>query len=159
MTMGHWYANIGYYCEDENKKAYANNGKPDTSRLCRLNIETGETKVILDAGGGSIRDPQIHYDAAKIIFAWRKPGVDQYHLFEINIDGTGLKQLTSGKYDEYEPTYMPDNSIVFVSTRCQCWVSCWMTQVGVLYKCDANGKNIRRPVLQYRTRQQSGSTA
>ena len=30
---GHWYANIGYYCDDENKKAYAGNGKPDESML------------------------------------------------------------------------------------------------------------------------------
>lgn len=141
---GHWYANIAYYCEDENKKAYANNGKPDTSRLCRLNISTGEIKVLLDAGGGSIRDPQVHYDAGRIIFAWRKPGVEQYHLYEINVDGSGLKQLTSGNYDDYEPTYLPDGSIIFVSTRCQCWVSCWMTQVGVLYRCDGEGNNIRR---------------
>ena len=29
----HWYANIGYYCDDENKKAYAGNGKPDVGKL------------------------------------------------------------------------------------------------------------------------------
>src|SRR3990172_1577301 len=27
----HWDANIGYYCDDENQKAYAGNGKPDES--------------------------------------------------------------------------------------------------------------------------------
>ena len=25
----HWYANIGYYCDDAGHKAYAGNGKPD----------------------------------------------------------------------------------------------------------------------------------
>ena len=29
----HWYANIGYYCDDEHRKAYAGNGKPDAGRL------------------------------------------------------------------------------------------------------------------------------
>ena len=30
----HWYANIGYYCDDEHHKAYAGNGKPDAGKLC-----------------------------------------------------------------------------------------------------------------------------
>ena len=28
----HWYANIGYYCEDERQKAYSGNGQPDEAR-------------------------------------------------------------------------------------------------------------------------------
>ena len=54
------------------------------------------------------------------------------------------KQLTFGEFDDYEPCYLPDGGIVFVSTRCQCWVSCWKTQVGVLYRCDGDGRNIQR---------------
>jgi len=33
---------------------------------------------------------------------------------------------------------------VFVSSRCKRWVNCWLTQVAVLYRCDADGKNIRQ---------------
>jgi len=139
---GHWYANIGYYCDDENKPAYAANGKPDTGRLCKLNLATGKLTIILDAKGGSIRDPQVHYDAKKILFSWRKAKSHFYNLFAINVDGTGLKQITSGKFDDYEPTYLPDGGIVFVSTRCKRWVNCWMTEVGTLYRCDADGGNI-----------------
>ncbi|MDP6633550.1 MAG: hypothetical protein QGG42_01460 [Phycisphaerae bacterium] len=139
---GHWYANIGYYCDDEKKPAYAANGKPGTGRLCKLNLPTGKLTVILDTKGGSIRDPQVHYDAKKILFSMRKPKSHFYNLYEINIDGSGLKQITSGRFDDYEPTYLPDGGIVFVSTRCKRWVNCWMTQVGTLFRCDAKGGDI-----------------
>ena len=140
---GHWYANIGYYCNDENEKAYAGNGTPDVGRLCKLNIRTGKMTVLLDAEGGSIRDPQVHYDARKIVFSYRKAGSEFYHLYEIGVDGAGLKQLTSGEFDDYEPVYLPDGDVLFVSTRCQRWVNCWKTQVGIMYRCDADGGNIR----------------
>jgi len=141
---GHWYANIGYYCEDENKPAYAGNGKSGSGRLCKLNLASGKVTVLLDAKGGSIRDPQVHYDAKKILFSWRKARSNFYNLYEINVDKTGLKQITSGNFDDYEPEYLPDGGIVFVSTRCKRWVNCWLTQVGTLYRCDANGKRIRQ---------------
>ncbi|MCR4415504.1 MAG: hypothetical protein NUV77_24095 [Thermoguttaceae bacterium] len=140
---GHWYANIGYYCDDQ-RKAYTGNGRPDAGRLCAWNARTGQLRTLLDARGGSVRDPQVHYDGRKVLFSYRQAGSDYYHLYEINVDGSGLRQITSGEYDDYEPTYLPDGDIVFVSTRCRCWVNCWMTQVGVLYRCDADGKNIRR---------------
>jgi mono/diheme cytochrome c family protein len=140
----HWYANIGYYCDDENRKAYANNGKPDAGKLCLLDVRTGKVTFLLDAQGGSVRDPQVHYDGQKVLFAYRKARADYYHLYEINLNGAGLRQITSGEFDDYEPACLPDGGIVFVSTRCRCWVNCWMTQVGVLYRCDGDGRNIRR---------------
>jgi len=140
---GHWYANIGYYCEDEHKKAYTGNGRPDAGKLYRWNVRTGDLKVLLDAQGGSVRDPQVHYDGRTILFSHRKAGTDFYHLYEIQADGTGLKQLTAGEFDDYEPAYLPDGDIAFVSTRCKRWVNCWMTQVGVIYRCDGDGSNLR----------------
>jgi hypothetical protein len=140
----HWYANIGYFCDDEHQKAYAGGGAEDVGRLGLLDVRSGEVTVLVDAPGGGIRDPEVHYDAQKVLFSLRQPGQDHYHLYEIQLDGTGLRQLTSGPYDDYEPAYLPDGGIVFVSTRCQCWVNCWMTQVGVLYRCDADGGNITR---------------
>ena len=140
---GHWYANIGYYCDNEHKKAYTGNGRPDVGRLHKWNVRTGRLTILLDAQGGSIRDPQVHYDAQKILFSYRKAGTDFYHLYEIQVDGTGLRQLTAGEFDDYEPTYLPDGGIAFVSTRCKRWVNCWMTQVGVIYRCDADGRHIQ----------------
>ncbi len=139
---GHWYANIGYYCDDQNRKAYAGNGKPDAGKLYKLNVRTGQASVLLDPKGGSVRDPQVHYDGQKILFSYRPAGTDFFHLYEINVDGSGLRQLTSGEFDDIEPTYLPDGDIIFVSTRCKRWVNCWMTQVAVMYRCDANGGRI-----------------
>ncbi len=64
-------------------------------------------------------------------------------MYEINCDGSALRQLTDGPYDDIEPCYLPDDSIVFVSSRCHRWVNCWVTQVAVLHRCDADGSDIR----------------
>jgi len=138
----HWYANIGYYCDDENHKAYAGNGKPDESGLYLLNTATGRIDLLLDAGGGSIRDPHVHYDGRTILFSYRRAGTDFYNLHEIQIDGSGLRRITQGPYDDYEAIYLPDDDIVFISTRSKRWVGCWMTQVGTLFRCDRHGGDI-----------------
>ncbi len=135
---GHWYANFGYYGPDSNRKAYGKGGK-----LCRLDVATGEVTDLLNDPEGAIRDPAVHYDAKKILFSWRKGGTDHYHLHEINVDGTGLRRLTAGGYDDIEPTYLPDGGIVFASGRGKRWVNCWLTQVAILYRCDGDGGNIR----------------
>jgi Hydrazine synthase alpha subunit middle domain/WD40-like Beta Propeller Repeat len=134
---GHWYANFGYYADSAERKAYRAMG-----RLCKLNIRTGEVTVLLDAPDGTVRDPQVYYDGKKIIFSYRKAGSDHFHLYEINADGTKLRQLTDGPYDDIEPTYMPDGTIIFPSSRCKRWVNCWLTQVAILHRCDADGGNI-----------------
>ena len=58
-------------------------------------------------------------------------------------DGTGLRRLTSAPFDDIEPTYLPDGDIVFSSSRCNRWVNCFHTQVAILYRCDADGGNVR----------------
>jgi hypothetical protein len=134
---GHWYANFGYYAASENRKAYRALG-----RLCKLDVRTGEVALLIDDPEGTIRDPQVHYDGRKIIFSYRNGDSEHFHLYEINTDGTGLRQLTSGPFNDIEPTYLPDGGIVFCSDRCNRWVNCWLTQVAVLYRCDADGGNI-----------------
>jgi hypothetical protein len=139
----HWYANIGYYCDNAQRKAYPGNGQPDVSKLFKYDLRTGRLTVLLDAQGGGVRDPQVHYDALKVLFSYRPAGTEYFHLYELNLDGTGLRQLTSGAFDDYEPTYLADGDIAFVSTRCKRWVNCWKTQVGVIHRCDPDGGNIR----------------
>ena len=134
---GHWYANIGYYAHDPNRKAWR-----EGTRLYRWNLATGKLTTLLDDPRGGVRDPQVHYDGTKILFSYRKGGTEQYHLYEMNADGTGLRALTDGLYDDIEPTYLPNGDIVFVSSRCKRWVNCWLTQVAIMYRCDADGHNI-----------------
>ena len=135
---GHWYANFSYYADDENRLTYGNGGK-----LCRLNPATGRVTTILEDPDGAVRDPAVHYDAQKILFSYRPGGTPYYHLYEIDLDGNNLRQLTDGPYDDIEPCYLPDGKIVFVSSRCKRWVQCWLTKVAVMYRCEADGTNIR----------------
>lgn len=174
----HWYANFGYFADNVYRKPYhANSG----GALYAYNVKTKTLRTILEDKGGMIRDPNVHYDAQKILFSYCPSGQDHYRLYEINIDGTGLKQLTGigedapeplvlpkdvlpntspewrmeavcdlrGRdfappgWDDYEAAYLPDDSIVFCSTRAKRYVGCWLTHVGTIYKCAPDGSNIQ----------------
>ncbi|NQT39875.1 MAG: PD40 domain-containing protein, partial [Planctomycetes bacterium] len=147
----HWYGNFGHYCETESpytdraiikegdmRYAFGNGG-----RLCRLNFRTGKLTVLLDDPEGGVRDPNVHYDGKKILFSYRKAGTKTFHLYEIDVDGGNLRQLTDGPDNDIEPIYTPDGGIVFCSSRCHRFVPCWRTQVATLYRCDGDGRNIR----------------
>lgn len=147
----HWYVTFGNYSDHGNEAkdhgfkfedgvwwGYAEGG-----RLCRMNLRTGKLNVLLDDPAGGVRDPQVHYDGQKILFSYRKGGSHAFHLYEINVDGSGLRQLTDGPDDDIEPTYCPDGGVVFCSSRCRRFVNCWYTRVAVLYRCDGDGRNVR----------------
>lgn len=138
LTDGHWYANFGYYAHDPGRKAYGEGAK-----LYRLALSTGALTELLADPQGGVRDPQVSYDGSKILFSYRPGGTDHYHLYEINADGSGRHQLTSGPFDDFEASYLPDGGILFVSSRCNRWVNCWLTQVAVLHRCNADGSDLR----------------
>jgi mono/diheme cytochrome c family protein len=145
----HWYANFGYYAAggsngqkpqgDKVFYTFSENG----GKLCLYDLDTKTVRTLLEDETGAIRDPQVSYDAKKILFSYRRGGTKHYYLYEINMDGTGLKQLTSGDADDIEPTYTSDGKIIFVSSRAKRWVQCWLTPVAILHGCDADGSNIR----------------
>ena len=135
---GHWYANFGYYAFDDENKLYE-----EGSSLCKLNVKTGAVKILFEDLKGTFRDPQIHYDGNRILFSYRKGGEEHFHLYETDVQGSFLRQITSGSYSDIEPTYLPDGDIIFVSTRCECWVNCWTTQVATLHRCKPDGSEIK----------------
>ncbi|MDO4629140.1 MAG: polysaccharide lyase family protein [Planctomycetia bacterium] len=137
---GHWYANFGYYACDTNTFPFPLGGG---GALRIMNLDTGETRTLFEDPHGNIRDPQVHYDAKKCIFSYLKAGTKHYHLYEINLDGTGLRQLTDGNWDDIEPTYLPNGDIIFPSSRAKRWVQCWLTGVATLHRCGPNGENVR----------------
>jgi hypothetical protein len=147
----HYYENFGFSVmpRDEYPLPKSSEAKPatplfgDGGRLCRLNLRTGKLTVLLDDPQGGVRDPQVHYHADKILFSYRRGGQPYYRLYEIDVDGSALRQLTDGPYDDIEPAYLPDGGILFCSTRCRRVVGCNPSPVATLYRCDADGANVR----------------
>ncbi len=105
----------------------------------------GEVHTLLEAPEGVIRDPRVHWDGEKIIFSMRQNPEDSYHIYEINTDGTGLKQLTFlPDVDDIHPLYLPDDSIVFSSTREPKYCMCNRHLMANLYRMEADGSNIHQ---------------
>ena len=138
----HWYANFGYLAEGDSCHASIpiRNGQ---GRLCRLNLRTGKLTILLEDLAGAVRDPCVGYDGKTIVFSYREKGGKHYHLYEIHADGTGLRQMTDGPFDDIEPVCLPDGGILFCSSRSNRWVNCWCTPVATLYRCDSEGRNLR----------------
>ena len=134
----HWYANFGYYCYSRDRVLLNTQG-----RLCAYNIHTRKIRTLVEDLKGAVRDPAVDYDARRIVFSYRPGGSAHYHLYLINADGTGLKQITDGDYDDIEPAWLPDGDIVFVSSRCRRWVTCWLTQVATIYRMHPDGTGLR----------------
>ena len=108
-------------------------------------------------GAGVYRDPDLSWDARRIVFAFKGQQNGSTSLYEIGIDGTGLRQLTfpcdcqvkpdtrrigEGHHD-ITPCYLPDGRIAFSSTRPGSLVPCFNSGVDTLHVMDADGENIR----------------
>jgi hypothetical protein len=97
---------------------------------------------VVDLTSGSdiydVQQPDVSFDGRTIVFSGVTSDRGQWHLFEIGIDGHGLRQLTYsdrnweipadprspsrnrsvfGRYGDFGPIYLPDGRIMFVSTR------------------------------------------
>ncbi len=87
-----------------------------------------------DMPAGNFAGPDISCDGRRVLFAYcrwyphvasvpnkvdkeKLPDDSFYHIYEMNIDGTGRRQLTRGRYDDFDPRWLPDGQIVFLSTR------------------------------------------
>jgi len=76
---------------------------------------------------GSYMTPDVSWDGKRVVFAYcrvptpppnRTTYLDRFfHIYEMNADGSGLRQLTDGPYDDFSPRYLPDGRIIFISTR------------------------------------------
>jgi len=112
---------------------------------------------------GSVLEPRLSYDARRIVFSYVKcrgksyqPGnvanngtEGYYHIWEINTDGSELRQLTDGPYDDLMPAYLPDGGIVFSSTRRRGYSRCFGGQfssrwhIYTIHRMDGDGRNVR----------------
>ncbi|UDQ98608.1 RpiB/LacA/LacB family sugar-phosphate isomerase [Lentisphaerota bacterium WC36G] len=107
-----------------------------------LNPDGKVTNLIPNEYGALYR-PDISYDGKKIIFCFKPENDKAYHIYEVNADGTNLKQLTFGDYDDLDPIYLPDGKLMFSTTRANSYIRCMpQTASFQLARCDSDGKNI-----------------
>ena len=92
---------------------------------------------------GSFWRPDLSYDGKKVVFCYKPQNEKAFHLYEIQVDGTSLVQLTEGIFDDLDPIYLPDGHILFSTTRGHTYVRCMPpTNAFSLARCDADGKNV-----------------
>jgi hypothetical protein len=76
---------------------------------------------------GAFLSPEVSFDGETIYFAyadvaetparytWTQDNC--YHLFSIQADGTKLRQLTDGAYNDFDPCELPSGRLAFISER------------------------------------------
>ncbi len=76
--------------------------------------------------GGSFLSPELSYDGKTIMFAWTQSKAKKtytwgpeisYHIFKCNADGSNLQQITDGDADDFDPCFLPDGRVAFISLR------------------------------------------
>ncbi|MFR9620418.1 MAG: hypothetical protein SNH63_04250 [Rikenellaceae bacterium] len=107
-------------------------------------VDSKKITTLLESKNGVIRDPELSYDATKIIFSMRNDIKDSYHIYEMNVDGSGLKQLTFSQGTDIDPVYLPDGDIIFSSTRQPKYCMCNRHIMANLYRMEGDGANINQ---------------
>lgn len=139
--------------------------------VCVLNLRDGKVRdLVPELEGGIFGRFDIAFDASKVVFDYKKAPDKGFRIYEVGIDGKGLRQLTfddpeeadlvrryrtvrtptgipyiSGT-DDMHPCYLPCGDIAFVSTRCRKGILCDGPDVlttTVLYRMDKDGGNLR----------------
>jgi hypothetical protein len=74
---------------------------------------------------GTFWRPDLSFDGKRILFSFKPHNEKTFHIYEIGVDGSGLRQLTGGIFDDFDPIYMPDGKhIMFLTTRGHIYVRC-----------------------------------
>jgi hypothetical protein len=139
------------------------------SNLCLLSLDDGTvTEVVPELAHGIIGRCDLSYDGKRVLFDWKEKIGVGFRIWEVGIDGTGLRQVTFppddeeqriDKYrlaektaymhhtDDMHPCYLPDGGIAFASTRCEYGILCdgadRLTS-SVIYRMDAGGGNMQK---------------
>lgn len=95
--------------------------------------------------GGGVQGPELSYDGKKILFAMRRDNAtDGFHIFEMNLDGSDLKQLTDGNCNDVDPAYLPDGRIVFCSDRAGYHEYYHQERSRVIHVMNADGSDVQQ---------------
>ena len=120
-------------------------GNRSGSRLMVLDGIGPDAKesVLLPPETGYIMRMDLSFDAKKVVFGMKPTLGRSFHLYEVGVDGKGLRQLTNSSYDDMDPIYLTDGHIMFSTSRGNSYVRCLPQSAStVLARCDADGKNI-----------------
>ena len=130
-----------FQCGEVNARRYYSEG---TMRA--LDVKTGKTRDLVPlAKRRTVRDPEVDYDGRRIVFSMRNGLTDDYHIYEIAADGSGLRQLTREKgVSDIDPVYLPDGDIVFSSTRNPKYCMCNRHIMANLYRMKGDGANVHQ---------------
>ena len=112
--------------------------------------------------GGSCLSPDLSFDARRIAFAYVECRGDTdhrhhtdptrghwhegrcHHLFRVNVDGTGLAQLTDGTWNDFAPCWLPSGRIAFISERRGGYLRCGrVCPTYTLYDMAPDGTGLR----------------
>jgi len=78
----------------------------------------GTLKNLTHLTDGEVQGLEVSFDGTRLLFAMRRDkNRDGFHIFEINADGSGLRQLSDGNCNDVDPCYLPDGRIAFCSDR------------------------------------------
>jgi hypothetical protein len=133
------------YTEGQSDAQKERHFRPD-SAICEVDVGDQVTvRDLLRDPKGVLRNVDVSYDGKRLLFAWKKDDrKDDYHLYEMPL-GAKPRQITYGLgVADFEPAYLPNDEIVFSSSRCVQTVDCWWTEVSNLYACDLQGRALRR---------------
>ncbi len=115
-------------------------------KLLRVNIFSGDEVRLAPASGkqAAIWRSDLDYDAEKIVFQMRAKEDPTYNLYTVDVDGKNFKKLTSSKYNDVDPAWLPDGNIVFCTSRSNAYIRCGGSpfRSTTLARCDKNGENI-----------------
>ena len=94
-----------------------------------------------------ICDMDLHYDAQRLLFAM--PDSNKlWQVCEMSVEGRGLRQVSpadAAGVHQFDPAYLPDERIVFLSTAPFQGVPCNAgVTVAMSFSMDAQGRNVRQ---------------
>jgi len=115
-----------------------------------------------ETAGGAFLSPDLSYDGRNMVFAYVECTGDRhhdhhtdpsrghwaegrcYHIFQVNVDGSNLIQLTDGTWNDFDPRWLPSGRIAFVSERRGGYLRCGrVCPTYTLYDMAADGRDIR----------------
>jgi hypothetical protein len=118
---------------------------PGALKAIEFGAEGSRVRTLLEAPDGVIRDPEVDPSGERVVFSMRREAGDDYHLYEIGVDGEGLRQITFLEgVSDIDPEWLPGGGIVFSSTRDYKFCQCNRHIMANLFRIDADGANVRR---------------